>query len=145
MAGRFPYLVVALLGAGLSLAYAQPKVFAGAKLDQKATDQARAAAQNDPGLDVTIYTTDAPFEKVCAYYKGIGKEYQMLGRRTRKLPTGQELHDAFFLLDEAKDLASSKSWVKVQRPFIGYAGLAARGSQAADVRDVTAIVVSKRK
>jgi hypothetical protein len=34
---------------------------------------------------------------------------------------------------------------KTPRPFIGYAGLAARGSQATDVRDVTAIVVSKRK
>jgi hypothetical protein len=144
MAKRFLYLA-AFLVAGLQLAYAQPKPFPGAKIDQQATGQAKAAAQTDPGLEVTVYTTDASFEKVCAYYKDLGKEYQMPGRRVRKLPTGQELHDAFFLLDNAADLPSSKLWVKVQRPFIGYAGLAARGSQASDVRDVTAIVVSKRK
>jgi len=45
-----------------------------------------------------------------------------------------DLWEAYFIFDGAQDLANSKLWVKVQRPYIGE-----------DIRDVTAIVVSEKK
>ncbi len=45
-----------------------------------------------------------------------------------------DLYEAYFIFDGAKDLAGSKLWVKVQRPYIGE-----------DIRDVTAIVLSEKK
>jgi hypothetical protein len=119
------------------------KRYRGAKFDQPATDEVRRVVAAEPGLVVTVYLTPDSFDKVYAFYKGAAHEYAMPGKRTRKLPTGQELRDAFFLLDNAPDLVHSKLWVKIQRPFIG-SGLA-RGSTAAEVRDVTAIVLSQRK
>lgn len=128
-----------------SLALGQEfKRYRAAKIDQTATEEAMRLAVTDPGLEVTVYVTADPFEKVYAFYKNAAREYHMLGKRTRKLPTGQELRDAFFLLDDAKDLVTSKMWVKIQRPYIG-AGLARGGNSPSDVRDVTAIVLSQRK
>jgi hypothetical protein len=117
--------------------------YRGAKVDQAATEEAQRQAATDPGLEVTVYVTADSFDKVYDFYKGFAHEFHMLGKRVRKLSTGQELRDAFFLLDDAKDLVNSKRWIKIQRPFIG-AGLA-RGSSAAETRDVTAIVLSQRK
>ncbi|MGC9971399.1 MAG: hypothetical protein ABSE56_12505 [Bryobacteraceae bacterium] len=117
--------------------------YRGTKVDRAATEQAQRAAATDPGLEVTVYVTADSFDKVYVFYKSFAREYNMLGKRVRKLPTGQELRDAFFLLDDAKDLVNSKMWVKIQRPYIG-AGLA-RGASVAETRDVTAIVVSQRK
>jgi len=117
--------------------------YRGAKVDQVATAEAQRLAATDPGLEVTVSVTADSFDKVYEFYKGFAHEYHMLGKRVRKLPTGQELRDAFFLLDDAKDLVSSKKWVKIQRPYIG-AGLA-HGSSTAETRDVTAIVLSQRK
>jgi len=45
-----------------------------------------------------------------------------------------DLYEAFFIFDDAKDLASSKLWVKVQRPYIEN-----------DVRDITVILVTEKK
>jgi hypothetical protein len=135
-------LVVLVLSA---LAWGQEsKRYKGAKLDQAATEEARKESVTDPGLVVTVYVTADPFEKVYEYYKSVAHEYRMLGQRTRKLPNGQELHDAFFLLDDAKSLVDSKIWVKIQRPYIG-SGLARGIPPAEEIRDVTAIVLSERK
>lgn len=140
----YPSTVLVLLSL-CTLALGQEfKRYRGAKIDTAATEEAKRLAATDPGLEVTVYVTADPFEKVCAFYRNAGHEYHMLGKRTRKLPTGQELRDAFFLLDDAKDLVSSRMWVKIQRPYIG-AGLARGDSSAVDVRDVTAIVLSQRK
>ncbi|MGQ9638583.1 MAG: hypothetical protein ACUVT6_12465, partial [Thermodesulfobacteriota bacterium] len=77
-------------------------------------------------------------QKVSSFYKGIAKEYSMpRASGTSGKPKKYEkydLYEAFFIFDGAKDLASSKLWVKVQRPYIGE-----------DVRDITAIVVSEKK
>ncbi len=55
--------------------------------------------------------------------------------KPRKSETFQrDLWEAYFIFDGAKDLMSSKLWVKVQRPYIGE-----------EVRDVTAIIVSEKK
>ena len=117
--------------------------YRGAKVDQAATDAAQRMAATDPGLEVTVYVTADSFDKVYIFYKSHAREYHMLGKRVRKLPSGQDLRDAFFLLDDAKDPVSSKLWIKIQRPFIGV-GLG-RDSTSAEVRDVTAIVLEQRK
>jgi hypothetical protein len=81
---------------------------------------------------------------VYAHFKTSAREFKMIGSRVRKLPNGQELRDAFFILDAGESLAASKNWVKIQRPYIGQFGLA-RNSAPTDIRDVTAIVVTKQK
>jgi hypothetical protein len=136
-------IILVVLGLSLLVQAQESKRYRGARLDAAATEEARRAAGAAGVWEVSVYTTSDSFDKVYTYYKSVAYEYQVLGKRTRKLPNGQELRDAFFLLDDAKELASSKLWVKIQRPYIG-AGLA-RGSGAADIRDVTAIVQSQRK
>ncbi|MGQ9496268.1 MAG: hypothetical protein ACUVRY_08480 [Thermoanaerobaculaceae bacterium] len=86
----------------------------------------------------TVYTTSDSFSKVCSFYKGIGKEYAMpRASGTTGKPKKYEKYDlweAYFIFDGAKDLASSKVWIKIQRPYIGE-----------DVRDITMIVVTEKK
>jgi len=122
-------------------------VYPGAKMDQKATEEARKLADSvrkqAPRMaantgEPTIYVTADPIEKVLTYYQGIAKEYQMPGPKERKLPSGQPLKQAFFIFDGASDLASSKLWAKIQRPYVG-------DLEFKDIRDITAIVVSERK
>ncbi len=132
-------LLMLLVSSLLALA-AEFKVYPGAKIDDKATKEANeaAAAAKMSNVKATIYTTTDSFQKVSSFYKGIAKEYTMpRASGTSGKPKKYEnydLYEAFFIFDGAKDLASSKLWIKVQRPFIGE-----------DVRDVTAIVVSEKK
>jgi hypothetical protein len=129
-----------------ALAMAQPadKIYPGARLDPTGTEQARNLSAGQPDLDITVCITADPFEKVYDFFGKKGREFKTIGTRVRKLPNGQELHDAFFILDNASDLASSKRWVKLQRPYIGQYGLA-RNSAGREIRDVTAIVFSAKK
>jgi len=110
------------------------KPYPGAKLDEKGSREASAAA---PGKQSEVYTTGDAFEKVSAFYKGIYKEYAM-PNSSPKLPSGQQLKWAFFILDGGKDLASSKYWMKVQRPYVG-------GADGQDVRDITVIQTVRSK
>jgi hypothetical protein len=48
------------------------------------------------------------------------------------LPSGQPVKWAFFIFDGGKDLASSKYWMKIQRPSVG-------GADGQEIRDVTVI------
>lgn len=116
----------------------QFKVYPGASLDEKATKEARElATQAKQAGSPRIYTTKDPFQKVALFYKELGKEIAMpRSSGTKGNPKKIEKYDlweAYFILDGALDLSSSKSWVKVQRPYIGER-----------VRDVTAIVVVER-
>jgi hypothetical protein len=96
-----------------------------------------------PGTVTTSYVTNDSFEKVVAFYRGLAQEYTMPGMpKGRKLPSGQELKQAYFIFDGAKDLSTSKSWAQVQRPLIGSID---DKLQAHDVRDVTVISVSQKK
>jgi hypothetical protein len=128
-----------------ALAVAQPgnKLYPGAKLDPAGTEEARNALPQ-PDVEVTVYTTADPFDKVYAHFKKSGKEFKAIGSRARKLPNGQELKDAFFMLDDATSLADSKLWVKLQRPYLGQYGLVRNGGPD-QIRDVTALVVTKKK
>lgn len=119
---------------------AEFKPYPGAKIDEKATQEANEAAQaaKMSNVKATIYTTKDSFQKVASFYKGIAKEHSMpRSSGTSGKPKKYEnydLYEAFFIFDGAKDLASSKLWVKVQRPYIGE-----------NIQDITAIVVSEKK
>jgi len=63
-----------------------------------------------------------------------------------KLPSGQDLKVTFIIFDGAADLMASKSWAKIQYPFIGQIEFkGAGGPQYKDLRDLTEIVVSEKK
>jgi hypothetical protein len=119
------------------------RMYPGARLDRAATAEAKNAATAQADLEVAVYTTTDEFDKVCGFFAKSGKEYKPIGSRARKLPNGQELRDAFFILDDAASVMTSKHWVKIQRPYIGPYGLA-RGGQSG-IEDVTAIVVTRKK
>jgi hypothetical protein len=121
------------------------RIYPGAKLDKTATQQAKSGPTAQPDVEVAVYTTADGFDKVYGFYQKSGKEYKVIGSRARKLPNGKELRDAFFILDSGPDLISSKHWVKIQRPYIGQYGLGRNGAGASDIRDVTAIVLTRKK
>jgi len=99
-----------------------------------------------PGTTSTAYITKDAYEKVVAFYKGSAKEYKMPGMpANRKLPTGQEMKQTFFIFDGAADITTSKSWAKVQNPFIGSVDFKGGAPVYSDVRDVTEIVLSEKK
>jgi hypothetical protein len=127
------------------------KPYPGAKIDEKATQEAnQSAAGSKMGKapKSTIYTASDSFEKVFDFYKGMAKEFKMPHQKegkVKKLPSGQELKEAYFIFDGASDLMSSKLWIKVQRPYIGRVKMEGFQAKYEDVRDVTAIVVAEQK
>lgn len=109
-------------------------------------DQKKLLQSLPPGTQVSFYRTDDSFEKVQAFYQGFAKTFTMPGARTgRKLPTGQELKQAFFIFDGAADLAASKSWATVQRPYIGSVEMKGPAPEYHDVRDITVITLTQKK
>ena len=109
------------------------KPYAGSKLDEKASREASAAT---PGKQSEVYTTDDAFDKVYAFYKGLYQEYMMRG--IPRLPSGQQIKWAFFILDGAQDFSKSKYWMKIQRPYVG-------GADSKDIRDITVIQTVRSK
>ena len=63
-----------------------------------------------------------------------------------KLSSGQELREAYFILDNAADIMTSKHWIKIQRPYLGrgQTGEGFHGKYGA-VRDVTAIIEEDKR
>lgn len=116
-------LLCMLLGT-ISLVSAEEfKVYPGAKLDEMLTkDAAEMAAKAKLAMKPSIYVTDDSFEKVLAFYKGIGKEYQtplQKEGRLQVLPSGKKPREAFIIFDGADTIWSSKLWARIQRPYIG--------------------------
>ncbi|MCB2149393.1 MAG: hypothetical protein KQI81_23130 [Deltaproteobacteria bacterium] len=117
-------LTVLALFVIISITYAEGfEVYPGAKLDEQLTKESvQQAAQAKLDTIPSIYVTDDSFDKVLAFYQGVGKEYKMPYAnpgKVQRLPSGKELKVAFFIFDEANDLAGSKLWAKIQRPLIG--------------------------
>ena len=136
-------LMLALVAAGQGF-----KVYPGATVyTPPDTEEAREAKKAlPPGMTSTIYTTKDPFEKVVDFYKALGKEYSIPGMpKGRKLPSGQDLEQSYFIFDGAADLGTSKSWVTVQRPFIGSVDLKGGAPEYKDVRDLTVITLAEKK
>jgi hypothetical protein len=117
------------------------KTYPGGKLDEKSTTEATKSPLNK-GADVKVYVTSDAFEKVRAFYASLYHETQ--GGNPPRVPNGPEIHWAFFTIDDAKNLWTSKHWVKVQRPYIGN-----RPGELMpnfnDVRDETVIEVVQKK
>jgi hypothetical protein len=128
------------------------KLYPGARVDEATTREARQAAAQSPlqskEMVPTIYLTNDPFEKVAAFYRSLAREYQMPGRQgpgPQRLPGGQELKEAYFIFDGARDLVTSRRWAKVQRPFIGGMKMLGATPQYQDVREVTVIILTEGK
>jgi len=127
------------------------KPYPSSKIDEKATQEANqmaAGSKMGKAPKSTIYTASDSFEKVFAFYSGMAKEFKMPHQKegkVKKLPSGQELKEAYFIFDGANDLMSSKLWIKVQRPYIGRVKMEGYQPKYEDVRDVTAIVVAEQK
>jgi hypothetical protein len=140
-------LRVAICVSVVAFASAQPgrRLYPGARIDQAATNEARAAASSRPDFETTVYTTTDSFDTVYAFFKRGAREFKVFGSGARKLPNGATLQDAFFLLDEASSLPESKRWVKVQRPYIPEHGLARGAPAAGELRNITAIVLVRKK
>ena len=98
------------------------------------------------GQTATAFTTPDSYDKVVAFYKGIGKEYRAPHMPGGKLPNGQDLKMTYVIFDGAADVMASKSWAKIQRPFIGDISLKGPGGpEYKDIRDLTEIVLSEKK
>jgi hypothetical protein len=111
-------------------------------------NQPEAGAKTPKPHKVIIFTTNDFFENVVAFYRGTGREYRMLGTggKPTKLPSGQELKEAYFIYDNAADIMTSKHWIKIQRPYLsrertreGFQG------KYEAVRDVTAIIEEDKR
>ena len=124
------------------------KVYPGARLDG-----VYEVKQPEPGSNISkaskeiVFTTSDPFESVVAFYSGIVREYRIPGRAGRaiKLFSGQEIKEAYFILDDAADIMTSKHWIKIQRPYLGK-GQTREGFRGKYVvREVTAIIEEDKR
>src|SRR5579864_5638430 len=102
---RIAFLVLAITAAVFGQGF---KVYPGAtKYTPPDTEETRQMLKAlPPGTESAIYLANDSFDKVAAFYRGIGKEYVMPAMpgmpKTRKLPSGQELKQAYFMFDGAK-------------------------------------------
>jgi hypothetical protein len=149
---KLSYVLLLMAFIFSSLVYAADfKPYPGAKIDEKATQEANqmaAGSKMGKAPKSTIYTVSDSFEKVSAFYSGMAKEFKMPHQKegkVKKLPSGQELKEAYFIFDGASDLMSSKLWIKIQRPYIGRVKMEGFQAKYEDVRDVTAIVLAEQK
>jgi len=97
------------------------KVYPGAKLDE-IIDASQPEVGNKMAKvpKVIIFTTDDLFDNVASFYRSNAREYRTPGGgKPVKLSSGQELKEAYFILDDAADISTSKHWIKIQRPYLG--------------------------
>jgi hypothetical protein len=111
--------------------------------DSRIDESASSLASNPGrGLVCRVFTSADSFEKVYAFYKDLYKEFPT-PYPMQKLPNGQPVKWAFFIIDGAVDLAHSRNWVKVQRPYIGTLGDS--DADFKDIRDVSVIQNVRRQ
>jgi hypothetical protein len=136
---RFAYRVLAL-GALLAFSGAagiaqEFKLIPGAQLDDKASNE---ASKTVPGKESKVYTTSESFEKVLAFYKSAYKLDTTMPSAGPRLPSGQQIQWAFFIIDGGTKLSNSNYWMKIQHPYVG-------GTDGKDIRDVTVIQSVRKK
>jgi len=125
------------------------KVYPGAKVEEiYEARQSETGAKMSKGPKVIIFTTNDFFENVVAFYRGTGREYRVPGTSGKpiKLPSGQELKEAYFIFDNAADIMTSKHWIKIQRPYLSRERTreGSLGRYEA-VREVTAIIEEDKR
>ncbi len=128
--------VCGIVVVSLRAAAAEFKVYPGAKTDAWAADAMRKGKAVLPsGTESEVYVTPDAYEKVSSFYKQNAREVTVSPGTT--LPDGTQVKWSFFVLDNAKGLADSKLWLKVQRPSVADAEM--------KVRDITSIQVVRKK
>jgi hypothetical protein len=121
------------------------KIYPGAKQFTPPTTEKILQAM-PPDATETIYFTNDSFAKVVAFYQSLGKVHTPPWlKKGAKLPSGQPLKETFFIFDGSATLTFSKSWAKIQRPYVGAIDLEGATPDYHDVRDVTAIFIIERK
>jgi hypothetical protein len=121
------------------------KVYPGATQFTPPADE-KAMQDMPPGATETIYFTNDAYSKVVAFYQNLGKVRTPAWlKKGAKLPNGQPLKETFYIFDDSPTLNFSKSWVKIQRPYVGAIDLTGATPDYHDVRDVTAIFVVQKK
>jgi hypothetical protein len=111
------------------------KLFPGSHLDDNASGE---ASKTVPGKESKVYTTSESFQKVFAFYKGAYKQDTSMPSAGPKLPSGQQIQWAFFIIDGGTKLSNSNYWMKIQHPYVG-------GTDGKDIRDVTVIQSVRKK
>ncbi|MFZ0312635.1 MAG: hypothetical protein WAL85_08015 [Candidatus Korobacteraceae bacterium] len=136
-------LLVLAMAAGVSAQ--DVKIYPGAKqFTPPSTEKATQAMP--PGVTETIYFTDDPFSKVVAFYQNLGKVHTPPWlKKGAKLPSGQPVQETFYIFDGSTTLTFSKSWVKIQRPYVGAIDEEGAMQDYHDVRNVTAIFIVQKK
>jgi hypothetical protein len=121
------------------------KSYPGATLDEKASLDANAALDTAAGTcKLTIYLSPDPYDKVVHFYKAHGREHSIFANvPTFKglLPGGKELRKTAVILDGADDIADTRLWVQIQRPFILDVKMTGHTPEFRDVRDLTGITL----
>lgn len=142
---KFAAVSALLLAMATGVSAQSVKLYPGAtQFTPPATEKAMQAMP--PGATETIYFTDDSFSKVVAFYKTLGKVHTPASlKKGATLPSGQPLKEAFFIFDGSTTLTFSKSWAKVQRPYVGAIDLEGGTPDFHDVRDVTAIFIIQKK
>ena len=124
------------------------KVYPGAQFeDIYEAKQSEFGSKMSKSPKIIIFTTNDLFENVVAFYRSNAREYRMPGGgKPMKLSSGQELREAYFILDNAGDIMTSKHWVKIQRPYLsrertkeGFQG------KYGPVREITAIIEEDKR
>ena len=107
---KLSYVLLSMVFIFSAVAFAADfKPYPGAKIDEKATQEAnQSAAGSKMGKapKSTIYTASDSFDKVFDFYRGMAKEFKMPHQKegkVKKLPSGQELKEAYFIFDGAND------------------------------------------
>jgi hypothetical protein len=123
-----PVLLLAVLGM-LPPATAQDfKIYPGSVRDQQAA------------RSTEVYATTDKFDQVYAFYKSVYRESPN-SLPAPELPSGKPVRWAFFILDDAKTLARSRHWLKIQTPYILTVG---EDMEFKGVRDVCVIQSIRR-
>jgi hypothetical protein len=112
--------------------------YPGATVDEAA---GKAASAQRRGFVSEVYTSTDSFDKIYAFYKQKYKEVPT-PFPTQTLPSGENVRWAFFLLDSGQDLAHSRFWIKIQRPYIGTLG---NSLDYGDIRNLSVIQTVHQK
>lgn len=126
------------------------KIYPNAKIDAKSMELIAQMMKNvDPETKAAmgeqqIYQTPDAFAKVYDFYKKFYKETDVKMKKTKKiLPNNQVLNEAYFCLDKADSIASSKFWLKIQNPFLG--ATRKNGRTEEYTKNVTVITIVEKK
>ncbi|MBS1171818.1 MAG: hypothetical protein H6R12_648 [Proteobacteria bacterium] len=134
------------LATGALLAQAAPfKPYPGAQIDEYTTEAVNRRAASKTGEDAgktTIYVTTDAYEKVVAFYRRSGREFVMPGGlgQPSDLPEGKKLRQMYLILDGASGLRTSRSWLKIQSPYVGPTWKTDLKPGDAPIRELTAIM-----